>query len=192
VRHYLLAGVSLVAALFVSACGDGDQELETPPTIPLGTPVITNGRFEFAARGYSVQIPEGWTSDANAVTGPDFAADVFFAPEETNGVKPNIAVTCYVLEPGPARENYVENRVGLIRDLAKDEPRTSDGELAGLDTLIVEYAPQVTGEDIEKTDVLFVHGRCGWIITLTVSAGQREAYQDIFESFLASYQPLEE
>lgn len=201
----LLAAVTALATL-LAACGGGGENpppggtptgmpMGTPTVaaLPAGTPVISDNRFEYPARGYGVEIPEGWEADADYISGPGLATDVFFAPEpEQGGVKASISVTLQSIEAGLTAESYSDQRLELIRQLSQDEPRLSQREVGGVEATVVEYSPRTADVSVEKTDVIFVQGTYGWTITLTVPAGQRASYEGTFERFLASYHPLEE
>jgi len=190
-RYSIVLGL-LAVALLAASCGNDEEGPKVLPTLPPGTPAITDSHFDFPARGYSVEIPDGWTPDANYISGPEFATDAFFAPQAVGEVKPNISVTCAVVEAGITTDNYAQGKLELIRGLAKSEPNVSSRQVAGLSALAVEYQPQVSGVEVEKIDIIFVRGPCGWTITLTAPGGRLEEYRDIFESFLASYQVLEQ
>jgi hypothetical protein len=205
----LLAAITALATL-LAACGGGGENptpggtptgtpMATPvgtPTVtalPAGTPVISGNRFEYPARGYGVEIPEGWEADANYISGPGLAVDAFFPPEpEQGGVKANISVTVQSIEAGLTAASYLDQRLELIRQLSQDEPRVSQREVGGVEATVVEYSPRTANVSVEKTDVIFVQGTYGWTITLTVPAGQRASYEGTFEGFLASYHAVEQ
>lgn len=182
----------LAVAFLAASCGNGEEGPKVLPTLRPGTPAITDSHFDFPARGYGVEIPNGWTPDANYISGAEFATDAFFAPEAVDGVKPNISVTCLVVETGTTTDDYGQKKLELVRGLAKGEPNVSSSQIAGLSALAVEYQPRVSDVEVEKIDIIFVGGPCGWTITLTAPAGRLEEYRDTFESFLASYQLLEQ
>jgi len=197
----LLAAITILATL-LAACGGGEEgpaptatstetNTRTPPV--QGTPVITGNQFEYPARGYGVQMPEGWEADADYLTGPGIAVDAFFAPgEDVEGAKASIAITREDLEPSITTESYVDAKLSTIRSLAEGEPSVSQREVGGLAATAVEYQPTATDIRVEKTDVIFVQHSYGWTITLTVPAGQRGQYEEIFTAFLASFQALGE
>ena len=197
----LLAAITALATL-LAACGGGGEHptpAGTPvatPTVtalPLGTPVITGNQFEYPARGYGVEIPEGWEVDSDYLTGPDYAIDAFFAPEpEEAGAKASIAVTREKPEPDLTAESYLNAKMEVIRELAQGEPRLSEREVGGVKATVVEYEPTTADVHVEKTDVIFVQGTYGWTITVTVPAGKRASYEGVFDRFLTSYHAVEE
>ena len=196
----LLAVLAILATL-LTACGGGGEgptpsvtpTTPTPQALPSGTAVVADNRFEYPARGYSVEIPDGWSADADYLSGPTLSTDAFFAPApEAGGPQANISVTIESLQPDVTTESYVDLKMTTIRGLAKDEPRLTQREVGGVEATVVEYAPSTKDINVEKTDVIFVRGARGWTITLSVPAGQRADFQTVFDSFLASYQPLGE
>jgi hypothetical protein len=196
-----LYAVLAILATLLAACGGGGEQ-PTPaatqvatPTVtvlPSGTPIITDNQFEYPARGYGVEIPEGWEVDSDYLTGPDYAIDAFFAPEpEEAGAKASIAVTREKPEANLTAESYLNGKMEVIRELAQGEPRLSEREVGGVKATVVEYQPTTKDVQVEKTDVIFVQGTYGWTITLTVPAGKRASYEGVFDRFLASYHALE-
>jgi hypothetical protein len=193
----LYAVLTILATLLV-ACGGGGERLapaKTATETPLarGTPIISDNRFEYPARGYGVEIPEGWEVDADYISGPGLATDAFFAPEpEVAGAKASIVVARENVEANRTADSHLDAKMEVIRQLSRGEPRLSHRGVAGVDATAVEYEPTTADVRIEKTDVIFVQGTHVWTISLTVPAGQMSKYQDIFDRFLASYHILEE
>ena len=197
-RAGLLAPLTMVLAFVLVACGGGEEgpAPEGAPTIsaiPIGVPTVTGNLFDYPARGYGVEMPEGWTADADFLSGAGFATDAFFSPEaEEAGVKANISVTVQRGEPDVDAEAYLELKTELIRRMALDEPRLNQRDVGGFQATVAEYEPKTEGVRVEKTDVFFFRDPYVWTITLTVPAGQRAQYQDIFDRFLASYHVVED
>jgi hypothetical protein len=197
----LLAAIAALAVL-LAACGGGGEQptpAETPvatstaTVLPSGTPIITDNQFEYPARGYGVEIPEGWEVDSDYLTGPNYSIDAFFAPgPEEAGAKASIAVTREKPEENLTAESYLNGKMELIRELAQGEPQVSEREVGGVKATVVEYEPTTKDVQVEKTDVIFFQGTYGWTITLTVPAGERATYEGVFDSFLASYHVVEQ
>jgi hypothetical protein len=97
----------------------------------MSTPVITDSQFEFPDKGYSVRFPEGWTPVANFLPGPDFSVDAFFAPEEVNGLQPNIAVNCERLQEGMGLDEYFDAKVNVVKQVIRVEPEVGSREVDG-------------------------------------------------------------
>jgi len=55
---------------------------------------------------------------------------------------------------------------------------------------VISYGLTRDGVQLEKKDVVFVDGGFGWVVTLTVPAGQRAAFDPIFDAFIGSFELL--
>ena len=103
----------LAVLLLAVGCGGGNKapavptgatpEAGSPTPLSKGTaeptPIIAGGQFEAPAKGYSVQIPEGWAAHPDFLPAP-LSTDAFFAPNGAEGVTPNIAVVREELSEG--------------------------------------------------------------------------------------------
>jgi len=199
--RYLLTAVLASVTLALAACGGGGEEAAQPtaagqpasvatPT-PMNTPTITDNLFEFKDKGYSVRFPEGWTPLPNFLPGPDFSIDAFFAPQEIEGVQPNMAVTCEELPEGMTLEKYFDAEVEVVKQVTKAEPEISSREVDGHEARQLRFTREKNiAAPMEKTQVLFVTERCGWDISLTAPYNDRASYHEPFEQFLDSFRLL--
>ena len=62
--------------------------------------------------------------------------------------------------------------------------------VAGREASILNYGLTRDSVRLEKRDVIFVGGGHGWVITLTVPAGQGETFYPLFDAFLGSFELL--
>ena len=195
-----LAFLWLAVLLLAVGCGGGDEAPAAPtgatsevgsPTPPsertaVPTPIITNGRFEDPAKGYSVQIPDGWAAHPNFVPAP-LLTDAFFAPNGTEGVQPNIAVLCEELPEGRTLTEHFDAKTEIVRRVAGVEPDVSTRQVGGMEVMVASYGRENSNPPLHKTEVVFVSERCGWSVSLTVPFGQEGEYEPLFERFLASF-----
>ena len=200
--RYWLALLVVALALAAVACqgenGDEDgieatpESQATPLTLPTpaGTPIISDSQFEFPDRGYSVRIPDGWSPDANFFGTPFSNIDAFFAPSEEAGVKPNITVTCEVIEEGTALDAYFEPKRELVKELTGTEAGVRQTQVDGREAFIAEYSPTKEPPKVDRTDIVFVNEGRGWTISLVTPEGQRAVYEPILDDFIASFHLL--
>jgi hypothetical protein len=192
-RHTLLVLLAFLSVA-LAACGGGGEQAGQPTTAaqdtPTGTPIISDSQFEFPDKGYSVNFPEGWTPVANFIPGPDFSIDAFFAPEEVNGLKPNIAVNCEQLPEGTKLDDYFDAKVNVVKQVIKVEPEVGSRQVNGQDAKFYRFTRQDTDPPIEKTEVFLVTEKCGWDIALTAPYDNPASYEQLFEEFLNSFRLL--
>ena len=195
-----LAFLWLAVLLLAVGCGGGDEAPAVPtgatpevgsPTPPsertaVPTPIITDGRLEDPAKGYSVQIPDGWVAHPDFVPAP-LSTDAFFAPNGTEGVQPNIAVLCEELPEGTTLTDLFDAKTEIVRRVAGVEPDVSTRQVGGMEAMVARYGRENANPPLHKTDVVFVSERCGWSVSLTVPFGQEAEYEPLFERFLASF-----
>jgi hypothetical protein len=199
-RYSLLALLAFLSVALTACGGGGGEAKETPitgqatsaaPATPMSTPIVADNLFEFPDRGYSVRFPEGWTPMPNFLPGPGFSVDVFFAPQETEGVQPNIAVTCEQVDEGKNLKDYVNAKVDIVKNIAHVEPEVSPREVSGQEAMMSRYARETNVDSpFEKTEVFFITERCGWIIALTAPYNERASYHDLFDEFVDSFRLL--
>jgi hypothetical protein len=213
ISRYLLATTLAILSIGLASCGGGGEEgqlaepgatepgatepgaTEQPtvaalPTIVLGTPTITGNLFEFEDKGYSVRFPEGWTPEPNFLPGPQLAVDAFFAPDEVQGMQPNIAVTCETLPEGMDLKEYFDRMVDVVRQIALVEPEVSSREVSGQEALVSSFTREDTKPPLKKIEVFFVTERCGWSVALTSPLGGENGYEALFDEFLDSFKLL--
>jgi len=200
-RYWLVLLVPALALAALACQGEnGDEDsIETTPAsqatpltlpTPAGTPIISDSQFEFPDRGYSVRIPDGWSSDANFFGTPSSSIDAFFAPSEEAEVKPNITVTCEAIEEGTALDAYFEPKRELVKELTGAEPEVRETQVDGREAFIAEYSPIEGPPKVDRTDIVFVNEGRGWTVSLVTPEGQRALYQPILDEFIASFDLL--
>lgn len=153
------------------------------------TPIIIDGQFEAPAKGYAVQVPDGWTVHPNFLPSP-FATDAFFAPSGGDGVRPNIAVVCEQLLEGTTLSEHFGVKTEIVRRIANVEPDVSSRQVAGLEALVARYGREDADPPLHKTEVVFISEGCGWSVSLTVPLGREAEYEPVLEDFLASFRLL--
>jgi len=198
--RYLFTAILAFVTLALAACGGNGDEVAQPTAAgqatagtatPMNTPVITDNLFEFKDKGYSVSFPEGWLPMPNYLPGPNFSIDAFFAPEEVEGLQPNMAVTCEGLPEGMTLEEYFDLKVEVVKQVTKAEPETSSREVDGQEARQLRYTREKNIDaPMEKTEVFLVTERCGWDISLTVPFTDRADYHEPFDQFVDSFHLL--
>lgn len=186
---------AVVPALLAVACGGrggGDETPTVTARTPLPEPTITGNQFVFPERGYSVTIPEGWTTDPNSVVSGPLKVDSFFSSEQVNGVQTNIAVTC---EDNPERiglAEYVDGKLETLRQLdARDLQRLGSLDVSGVQAEMVQYHYVRDDLTIGRVDVMFVGGACAWTVSLTAAPSVVEAGKSTLTTFLSSFELLD-
>jgi hypothetical protein len=190
-------GLLVISMLLLSGCGGGGGGTpQASPTTsgllptPATTPVISGDLFEYPERGYSVQIPQGWTAEPNFVASPSVQIDVFFGPLE-GSVQPNISVACQPLPQGTTAEKYFQDKMDLIRALAGTEVEAQPVQVSGVDARRATYtSPGQAQAGLDKVEVYFINAHCGWSIALVVPQGQAATYDPVLDAFIGSFKLL--
>jgi hypothetical protein len=200
--RYFVAAILAIFALGLAACGGGGGEgevaeptaagtVEQPTAAPIptaaSTPTITGNLFEYPERGYSVEFPDGWTPQPNFLPAADFSVDAFFAPDEVNGIQPNISVTCEAPPEGMSLQDYFNKKVDVIRQVVKVEPDVRSRQVSGQEAMISDYSREKDEPKLEKMEAVFITDKCAWSIAMTVPSGGGTTYQDMFNAFLDSF-----
>lgn len=192
----LLVVALLGAAMGAVACGGGQGGQGAPtaaqesPT-PESTPFVTDGRLEHSARGYSAQIPPGWSVDADMVTFGSMKVDGFFSADVVGGVQPNISVTREDLSSGTSLEAYRDAKVATAGALRAENVDVQPApDVSGIQAFSIDYSTSRDSTLMDKTDIVFVTQEYGWVISLTAPGGQRASYVAVLQQFLASFQLL--
>ena len=196
--RYSFAVILALLSLGLAACGDGGEAEPTVPGqqspsaegTPLGEPTISGNLFEFQEKGYSVRFPEGWTPQPNFLPGPGLTIDAFFAPEEVQGIQPNIAVSCETLPEETTLRAYFDSKLDVVRQVVGVEPETGSRQAGGQEGLWSRFAREEAEPSLEKIEVVFITERCGWSIAMTVPLGGETDYQDVFDEFVDSFRLL--
>lgn len=205
-RLAFIVTVAAIAGLGAMACGGGGGQAPTPeatlvpgtaaistvvPNTPFPQPTITGNHVESTSKGYSVEFPQGWTVDPNVLTYGGVTADAFFAPEEVAGVQASISVSREDLSEVLSPETYLQEKVKTAQAIGAEGLDVKGGStVAGRDASILNYGLTRDSVRLEKRDVIFVGGGHGWVITLTVPAGQGETFYPLFDAFLGSFELL--
>ena len=210
-RLAFIVTIAAIAGLGAVACGGGGGQAPTPkatlvtgtvvpgtavvstvvPNTPIPEPTITGNHVEDPSKGYGVEFPQGWTVDSNVLTYAGVTADAFFAPEEIAGVQPSISVSREDLSEVLSPEIYLEEKVKTAQAIGAEGLDVKGGStVAGRDASILNYGLTRDSIRLEKRDVVFVGGGHGWVITLTIPAGQGETFYPLFDAFLGSFELL--
>ena len=210
-RLALIVTIAAMAGLGTMACGGGGGQAPTPeltlvsgtvvpgtavvstvvPNTPFPLPTIAGNRVESTSKGYSVEFPQGWTVDSNVLTYGGVTADAFFAPEEVAGVQASISVSREDLSNVLSPETYLEEKVKTVQAIGAEGLDVKGGStVAGREASILNYGLTRDSVRLEKRDVIFVGGGHGWVITLTIPAGQGETFYPLFDAFLGSFELL--
>ncbi len=207
----VLAAVSLAAA----ACGGSSggsptiaSTTETPlpspvpvQTTPFPSPAVAGQRYSFTAKGYAVDAPAGWNPRPNQfldALNARFPTDAFFFPQATNGVQPNIAVTCLKPRDDQATtEQFRDGWAAFLAQLTGSQPAPKAMTLAGQPAYAFDYTQKLTDQsgsqsasNVDKTDVVLVQAGCRWQVSYTTPQGAAARYRPVFDQFLASFKFL--
>lgn len=189
----LLFGLTCVLVLASACASDGRGDAAPTPSgtqTPLPEPTITGTSFIFPGRGYRVEFPDGWTPDANSVHAGPLIVDVFFGPEELDGVQSNISVTCeHQTEPKTTTDQFVQNRQRALH-AAKAIDLTEDGAMtvAGQDWSVLSYGLEREDVRLHKTEVLLAGDECAWTLAFTAAESAFEQERPKFQAFLDSFE----
>jgi hypothetical protein len=161
------------------------------PSTPFPAPIITGNHLESPKKGYAVDFPDGWTVDWNIVTFGSATSDAFFSPNEIAGVQPSISVRREEIGNEFTFETYVDAKIQTAQGMGGQSLVTEKGStVAGQQTLVITYGLMRDSIRLEKRDVVFVSDGFGWMITLTVPAGQLATFEPLFDELLSSFQLL--
>jgi hypothetical protein len=195
----------LAALTLAVACGGGGAKAPATATAPPAetggstpavtmtpeiTPIVSDGQFKAPAKGYGVQIPEGWIARPNFMPTTTSSTDVFFAPVDESPVRPNIAVTCEQVEQGTSLEQYIGQKREIATVTTGHTPEAEKREVSGGEATLLTYS--LTKEPVvDKVEAYFQGKDCIWTVALAVPGGQRETYRPTFQAFLSSFQLLQ-
>ena len=180
--------VGLVSSV---ACGGGNGSDVGGPTstpAPQPEPTIVGSQYFFPARGYEALIPDGWNSDANIVVAGPLKIDGFFSPDEVDGVQANISVSCEENPSGASTEQYVENRLGTLQELASTDLKTLGSvSVGGVQGQTVSYTLTRGPTTIRKIDVMVVTSTCAWTVALAAAPSEETQNREVLDRFLESF-----
>ncbi len=197
VRRRLALTLVIVGLASFAACRGGSSggvinELTLTPA-PQPEPTIAGSRYYFPARGYEALIPDGWHSDANTVVAGPLKVDTFFSPGEVDGVQANVSVSCEENPSGASTEQYVENRLETLHQLAAtDVKELGSISVSGVEGQMVSYTLVRGQTTIRKTDVMVVASRCAWLLALATAPSEENQVRDVFDRFLASFRLIDD
>jgi hypothetical protein len=208
-RWTVLAGLLLTLAL-ITACGNGDdrengEERPDPtPTVDAAavptpvTPEVDGRTYTFRAKGYAVDVPEGWRFEPNYIldrAGAQFAQDVMFHEDVIDSVQPNVIIECLRPREDELSSEDLRDRRLAVAELAGDgEVAQGEVEVGGEQAYVIRFEQSLRDRDdddviarIDRTEVLLVHGECRWMIAFVTPGGHRDAYEAAFDEVLASF-----
>ena len=131
-------------------------------------------------------FPESWQPDENFVVNPEFTLDAFLAPDDVNGVRPNITVRCdrtANLTP----ESFVAVKRQIADSFAAGEVTDAPTTVAGQAATRLQYEQRAGDKLVRKTETHFVARRCGWSIQLTRGVNDSQ-FDALFDRMLASFE----
>ena len=203
----LLLPVAIVGfGVAYSACGGSSGASTTPvtqstpssaPTTPTaGPPYDVNGStYRFSAKGYSVDIPDGWTARPNYlndVSGGQFPVDALLFDPASSEAAPSITIECLKADSAQSTtEAFRDARAAFLKQISKSvaAPRPiAIGNQSGYAIDSVQEIPQGGGTtlSLDKTDAVVVVGGCRWLIGLSVPTDYPTSQTVAFETMLHS------
>lgn len=195
VYHFLLA--CALPAGILGACGDEESAAPSEPTLsPVFAPTagprptIEGSSYTFPARGYAVAFPEGWTPSPDAITFGSMKTDIFTAPDDGSGAGTTaIVIQCSELEPLPSQSEWSTTRADTYRALGAVDLRDAGHvPVSGADATIYEYTVVTEKGTVKKTDLVFIGGRCAWVVSLGVpESADTVSARSVFEAFYRSF-----
>lgn len=189
--------LSALLVLIVGACGGQDSSVSPESTTPAvfaptagPRPTVEGSNYYFPARGYAVSLPEGWTPSPDAITFGSIKTDVFTAPGgDAEAGSTTIVVQCSELVPLPTQDEWAARRGATYRALGADDLR-DDGQVtvSGVDATAYSYSVATEKGTVAKTDLVFVGGRCAWVVSLGVPQAVDAVHaRSVFEAFYLSF-----
>lgn len=144
-----------------------------------------------------MEAPDAWIVHPNAsfdVAEAQYPMDAFFGPGTVNGIQPNITIACLKSQTDQATtEQFRDGWRAFLQALVRVDVTPTLTSVSGSAAFAFDYRQDLGagGSTIgEKTDVVFVHGQCRWLITLLVPSGLRGQYSGVFSSLLKSFKLL--
>jgi len=184
--------VGFVALGACGSAGGAVNQLTSTPA-PQAEPTIEENRYFFPARGYEALIPEGWQSDANSLVAGSLKVDSFYASGEVDGVQGNISVTCEENPSGVSTEQYVQNRLATLRQLAVADLKTlGTVTVGGAQGQMVSYTLTRGDTIVRKIDVMVTASKCAWTLALATAPSEESYNRDVFDRFLESFRLIDE
>jgi len=190
------AGVTLAAACGGdgggTSTGDANTAIAlTPGALP--TPSVVDGVLDSSAYGYRARVPDGWTVQSAVVTSEMGGGDAFFAPESDNlpgnEVRTNISVLCDRNPPAETLDEFVQQKKELFESLSRMDVIVEDHDaVSGREAKLIKYKVEGETYQIEKAQLLFLGGGCGWNVAVTTRVGELEKYLPLLESFAESFE----
>lgn len=212
-RRPFLVGLVLLAltSVFTSCSdespGDSDERVVSQPsgspTVPAATPFPepnTSGRtVVYEAKGYSVDVPDGWVFTPNVVfdsVNARYPTDALFDAKAPGDVRPNVSFVCLKAEPVTTVAEAARAWGEHLRALLGREVPGQPLQIGGMEAVSFEYSQKLRentasamSQAVHKIDVLTVNQGCRWLITLTVPQAPSEdlvRYKTILDQVLSS------
>ena len=176
-----LAAVAMALVLVVGAAGYG---------IVRGALSGADGfqQFTSATKGYSIDYPTGWVVERDKPvlgTGDPLTTDDFVSPDK----KATVDVECVPIRHPLTIDDFLENRINVLKLVKFSDPRVEDGRLmvAGTQAPVITYSFTTEGKTTYFSTALIVK-ECGWSITISASTDTK-TYRELFERIARSFQP---
>ncbi|HYM14736.1 MAG TPA: hypothetical protein VEZ14_04195 [Dehalococcoidia bacterium] len=193
----------LCAGAVAAACGGGGTSGTARPSTPLPpTPVVNGNHVIVAPKGYAADVPAGWST--HPVPGPveaptQFPPDVYLAPttrslaDPATILQPSITVACLTpiagaTDQASARSQWATVAAGAASAFPPVTPvAEANLTVAGVPAARFDYRLTLSGgHTLDRADVIFVAGKCRWLIRLDTLLGTGKTDQG-FAAFLASF-----
>jgi hypothetical protein len=178
------AAVAVIFALGARVGGNGHPAAEALP--PANT---INGGQEYWSeiKGYSIHIPEGWSTAPASIELDLTSTDVFINADDTGtGIAPTLSITKETLAAGTDLDEYLRNAVDYLgagpEGVSKPEPL----DVAGMRGYLVDYDGFSRQKPVQLTAAVLVKEGTGWEIVLAVPDGKRSEYRPLLASVLGS------
>lgn len=205
----VVAALALAAAVAVaaSACNSSGGSLATPTVASSATAAaspaaatstatpsfqVTGSTYRFAAKGYAVDVPQGWTMKPDYfddVAGGTFPTDVLFPNDATGAVTTSVSIEC--LKPNAAQATtaaFRDAQAAFLAQIGKSVSAPRPVRIGNQAGYAIDYVQDVSAGTIqvEKTDAVVLAGGCRWVISLSAPAGQRASRAAAFDAILRS------
>lgn len=194
-----------------SCRGDGSRSVATPSSSPASSPTpaatrtpvpppeITGNHVSYPAKHYALDMPEGWSFQANEGIVADlqlYPTDALFStatgPEDpSTAVRTNVEVSCLARDPavqGAAalKAQWFDYVDKLLNHGPLDEPI---GELtvAGSPAFRFHYRLDLGARKLDQVDVVFLTSDCRWLLRLVRlrdgDTSSDQQFMDVLMSF---------
>jgi hypothetical protein len=199
-RRFLILGLALSSLLAVALVlvvfalgvrwggGDSTRVTEKLPS-PSGGVLEGGKEFTSEVKGYSIRLPERWSTQPSSVDLERTSTDVFFeTPSDGEaGVAPTLTVTKETLPAGIDIDQYLANWLDYLSPASSGMSRPEPLNLAGMQGYLVDYESFSRQQSVQITAAVLVKGDAGWEIVLAVPVGKRAEYRPLLAAILNSF-----